>query len=685
MKKVLCFILLNLLWVSALADSHTAVVVCVNDGSAAVPGGQNQVSDVIEVGFNNGSQNFDVGVDVGGVAGGASMGAYNSAGDTGTPMLVGTPQCGDTNIIFDGTTGPVADANGSPTWTIQFHYYSGPCYTTYDVSAVNNTGKSECPTVNWSNGDVTGPYNPIAAGATFSDSIKEACGQTYTITWSVQQAGLVSQEPQTNPNMPDLSTNEETLQNDTPTNEVLPQLPPDTSSNVLWTPITPNNNGPATDQSIHDLGNTLNNTLWSGDQQLNVDMSAVVSAIDSAKQQAHSDAGTVKSAVDTFREQNHSDLSGIANLLQNMTNGQGNVTFTNYALNSTLQSLVNGVNTNFQVLTTEESSNFQALLSGNGSLGQALTNAGNAVNGLADAISNIADITNLDIASEGTLEGGTNLLGMINSNLISFGTNLLTLTNYAHETTLEGISNLMAQLSTNAAGGGWSNGLTLDQLTNQVSAYQEQMSNSEDDALAQMSALTNQASQMGMGPVVAAVQGGLPGNVEYDSPGGLSPQVITLASGVSFSLGSNMPSYGPLRSVLAWATIVGLFLWNWRTSYSKIRDVFTANQARTAGTEVLGSNVNLSSAMLMAVAIFAAATAIPAFAVALLTNEISLFVSMGNVLSLFNGFGWGFSFLDQYIPLATVITAVTTRVVFNVVIDSIAAVVMAIKLFLVGL
>jgi len=113
--------------------------------------------------------------------------------------------------------------------------------------------------------------------------------------------------------------------------------------------------------------------------------------------------------------------------------------------------------------------------------------------------------------------------------------------------------------------------------------------------------------------------------------------------------------------------------------------VFTANQARTAGTEVLGLNVNVSSAMLMAVAIFAAATAIPTFAVALLTNEISLFVSVGNPLTMLGGFGWGYSFLDQYIPLATVVTAVTSRIVFNVIIDSIAAVVMGIKLFLVGL
>jgi hypothetical protein len=240
-------------------------------------------------------------------------------------------------------------------------------------------------------------------------------------------------------------------------------------------------------------------------------------------------------------------------------------------------------------------------------------------------------------------------------------------------------------MATNGFGDGWSNGLTLDQLTNQVSAYQQQMSNSQDNAMSQMASLTNQASQMGMGSVVSAVQGGLPGSVEYDSPSGLSPQVITLASGVSFSLGSNMPSYGPLRQVLAWATIVGLFLWNWRTTYSKIRDVFTANQARTAGTEILGSNVNLSSAMAMAVAIFAAATAIPTFAVAVMTNEVSLYFSIGNPLTLFSGFGWGFSFLDQYIPLATVISAVTSRVVFNVVIDSIAAVVMGIKLFLVGL
>jgi hypothetical protein len=458
MKRILFATLFCLVRFSALADSHTAVVFCVNDGSVTVPGGDNQQSDVIGTVFSNGSQNFGIGVIIGGLAPGQSMANYANANDTGTPVVVTGPQCGgDTNVIIDSFTGPVPDANDSPNWTVQFHYYSGPCFNTYDVSAVNNTGQSESPTVNWSNGDVTGPYNPIAAGATFSDSIKESCNLTYTITWSVQQGGLVSENPQTNQDMPDLSTNEAPLQNDSPTNVVLAPAPPDSNSNVLWTPITSANNGAATDQSIHDLGNTLNNTLWSADNQNNLDLSAVVSAIDSAKVQAHTDAGTLKSAIDTGREQNHSDLSAIANILQTMTNGGLGVNLTNYALNSTLLANASQENTNFQLLISAVNSNGAPGLVG------ALTNATDAVNGLANSISNITDITNLDIASENTLQGGTNLLGIINSNLVAMSTNRLTLTNYNLETTQEGISNVLARMATNGLGDGWSNGLTLGQ------------------------------------------------------------------------------------------------------------------------------------------------------------------------------------------------------------------------------
>ncbi len=69
----------------------------------------------------------------------------------------------------------------------------------------------------------------------------------------------------------------------------------------------------------------------------------------------------------------------------------------------------------------------------------------------------MTDITNLDIASESTLAGGTNILGIINSNIVAMSTtDRLTLTNYNLESTQEGISNLLSGMATNGFGDGWS-------------------------------------------------------------------------------------------------------------------------------------------------------------------------------------------------------------------------------------
>ena len=237
-------------------------------------------------------------------------------------------------------------------------------------------------------------------------------------------------------NLPDVSSNEPPIVTVSPYTNTLPAVNP-VNEGMIW-PGNPQI--PAHDEVIEAAGQQLNNTIWTAGAQSHSDDSAIVNAINTAGAQAHNDAGAVKGAIDTARQQNHSDLSQVLGAVVNLTNGiPKNPAMTNYATESTLES-------------------FQSLYGTNSAgLNGSVSNATAALTGLATSFSNLTDITNLDIASEGTLQGVTNLLTAINTNLLAVGTNLWSaFTNLAQQVTLVGISNLF--------GGNYSNSIVTDDL-----------------------------------------------------------------------------------------------------------------------------------------------------------------------------------------------------------------------------
>ena len=418
--------------------------------------------------------------------------------------------------------------------------------------------------------------------------------------------------------------------------------------------------------SVVGLGQALSNIVWSATSgtTATADGAATVATLKDASSSMYALESKMAVNQALAAQQAHADAQTLANELTNGTGGNVSLNTTNLATDSTLKGLTNEM----------------------GPLSGSISNLAGDINNLANALTNgLADATNLDFASEKTLEGLTNAIGGMGTNIAGLSTNIsLHLTNYAEETTLDVATNLLGLINSNLLSGLGGSNLTLAQLTNQVAAYGVAQSNDLPGALAQMSALTNGvAAAVGMQSIQSGVAS-WPSTPDTSQSGAPSVQNVTIGPGVVIPLGHMDVSYGGLRTVLAWSAIVGLFVWNWRTTYLRIRDAFTAQQTTTAGTEVLGTNVNLSSAMLMAVVIFAAITAIPTLAVALLAGEVTLMNSV-SPLPVLRAFGFGYTFLDQYIPLATVVTAVMSRVVFMVAIDSLASVVMGIKLFLVGL
>lgn len=179
---------------------------------------------------------------------------------------------------------------------------------------------------------------------------------------------------------------------------------------------------------------------------------------------------------------------------------------------------------------------------------------------------------------------------------------------------------------------------------------------------------------------------GLPYNSPaVDSPGSAPEQDIDLGNGIVIPFGTAMPSYPGIRALIAWCLIVGVLLWNWSALYRGVTDAFKANQTHTAGTTVLGTSVSAVAALAMATFIIALVLLIPAVIVSALVGDISLAVAQGSPLSLLEGMGFGFSFINQYIPIVTLISCVCTRVVGTITVQATSLAVQAIKSFAVGL
>jgi hypothetical protein len=378
----------------------------------------------------------DIMVNAGGLNPGAQTG--NTAGGNGTPASVSIASIPN-GWYFQGESGPTIGDYGRNWYEFDFTFGTPPpppppCNTNVCFYIVNNDSQYRSFAIGFNTGNTVNMVKQdlVAPGGNFSYSATVACSNAADYVLYENQSGGDNMIPvmgssgcapggnqNTNSggqvvvtNLPDVSTNEAPLVPQAPNTNGLPVTPPGgglpglntVSSPIVW-PGVDTTLGPWAQNETMKAGHqAIKDAIWSVGSQAHNDASGLANAIRTAGGQAHSDAGAVKSAVDTARQQSHSDLSQILGAVQNITNGiPKNPPMTNYATESTLASLENLYATN------------STGLNGN------LSNATAAITGLSTSISNITDITNLDIASESTLQAATNLLNGINTNLFAVG------------------------------------------------------------------------------------------------------------------------------------------------------------------------------------------------------------------------------------------------------------------------
>jgi len=141
------------------------------------------------------------------------------------------------------------------------------------------------------------------------------------------------------------------------------------------------------------------------------------------------------------------------------------------------------------------------------------------------------------------------------------------------------------------------------------------------------------------------------------------------------------------RSILVWLITCVYFIALWQCFDTKMSDVTKARQASTAGTTVLGENVNAVSATLMATAITVAALAIPGFMVAWWSDHgsVSSFLSAGPLSGVTGIFAHSIALANAFIPLDVIIADVVGYMVFRVSCTSLYFTVSTIIRYLVGL
>jgi hypothetical protein len=599
-----------------------------------------------------------------GLAPGAQVSGYNCFGDTttdgATPTNWDLPS-NEYEVIAD-TMG--SDVNGSPAIFLTITY---TCTTSYTVTGSNPLTVQAYPTVTFSDGTVlnvaSGDYDPIidgsagfAPGAGFTDSTTGVtkCGLTWAVTWTPVSSGGATNSTPSNPNPGNGYTN---------TVVTLPSVDGPTNQ-IVWAPPSTNLFAENTGQQ---LGQTLYGAIGQGTAQEKSDAGAIVGAIDDFAKAQHSDMSVLTGAVGT----NGAGIVGAVGL------GLGGVTNAVIAVGNTQSAMLV---TNFQMLASVVNSNgtaglassltnlFGGLSNGFAGLGGNMTNLASGIVDLASSISNAMDMTNLDIMSETT---GSNIaaagwavssnLWAVSSNIVSAVTNRgRSITNYAEETTQQGISNLLAAIETNLSGGGIDTNYWMGRIY----------------------AGTNVGASVSGAAVAARIGGDM--TVPSDSGGSTVPYEMTFTplGEVTATVGAGVPSaYAFGRHILVWFLYLGLFVSCWKMFDSSVMASLGVPQGTTAGTSVLGTDVNVASALAMAGAIVAAVAVIAAVAVPALLSMVSAFWGVNPL----DGMSVGLDLVSAYVPLGTMMGCLVVLVVFRVTVNSIGQVAGGVVKLLVGL
>lgn len=187
--------------------------------------------------------------------------------------------------------------------------------------------------------------------------------------------------------------------------------------------------------------------------------------------------------------------------------------------------------------------------------------------------------------------------------------------------------------------------------------------------------LTNQANGMlsPMNGAASAIAGGLPdGVVDHDGADDLPDITVgDPAKGtVTFSLiafPSGMSSYyTAMRSVIAWALVVGSILWNTKFAYQKWSDIIRTSGVKGLSTGPISDQLGGQAvvALIIAALILAMITAFPVVVVGLLAGELSFMSGLTSAATFLGGAGAPLDWLDQVFPIWVLVSTSAVEVVF---------------------
>jgi hypothetical protein len=233
---------------------------------------------------------------------------------------------------------------------------------------------------------------------------------------------------------------------------------------------------------------------------------------------------------------------------------------------------------------------------------------------------------------------------------------------------------------------GTTNGISTNQLDQLVRGQQQGQSNKIASATTAMQSVTNGAASLDGGTLKSAASGlgdlgsaaGSGGAASFDFPiGGSSPMAMTITT--SDQTYFHMAA---VKTALSWGIYLALFIANYKVFRVAMVSAAVAPQARTAGEEILGNNVNFASALVVAALIIAAVAVIPAFALSQLVSWMGN-LSGGPFSGLTSLPTWGW--VTSSVPIGLMATSIGVHIVFRVAVDFLSFVVIGIIRFLVGL
>lgn len=240
--------------------------------------------------------------------------------------------------------------------------------------------------------------------------------------------------------------------------------------------------------------------------------------------------------------------------------------------------------------------------------------------------------------------------------------------------------------STNGAS--WTNGLTLNQFTNAGTQAQLGQSNRLSWAYYQMTESTNEGSIPLLGYGSTLLSGNPSSGQMPSASGGAGGSQTIMVGGksgqVSFTFDSSvMPAFTGVRTGIEWFVAGLVFLICWKGFQSSMQSLLLTPQARTAGEEVLGTNANFAGAIAAAGLILGVVAAAAVFFLPYLAGYAATFMP-GNPFSSVSG-TFAYSYLDAFVPLNVVASAVGVVLFFRLTCGSVTLVAAGCIKLLVGL